>query len=465
MQEEIQSFFFKHCHGLQYIPMEDNRNVEIIYELLFKQIIIPPEKLDPVLCFYFGCYVRDVVKNSYLAQLYFVKSAFGGVQRAMNLLGKHHIHHKEDQFGLIYFNEGVRLGNINAMVNLGKYYQATGQYDLMKKYYDMVLNWTDYAVDGHQQSDEPQSKDFIACSRFPPPDGAKSSALLRLGDHYRIVENNIAMAKKYYMLRRTELQKKELGYGGGLFGLAMCCYLEGDEVSMVNYYVEGANNKCCACMSNIARYYEKTFNYKLMKKYYLMGVENNDVRSMVNLGIYYQEQKKHEKAIKYFQLAVEKASEGITFIPGEGLDSMIIYYKQHPFDFSFFKVWNYFCRFIPGTENYITKSFGVFDGNEFSRLSDVDALRQSDNFQYLVLRISLLDTLPKQYHYDFCRLILSEDLPTTVKAKQDILKKTGIFPSNLRKEFIQVFKTLLLPSSSPKFPKDIMLIVAGNLFT
>jgi len=70
--------------------------------------------------------------------------------------------------------------------------------------------------------------------------------------------------------------------------------------------------------------------------------------------------------------------------------------------------------------------------------------------------------LDQKYYYSFLQW-KSEEISDKVKIKQDILRKTNIFPKNYDEKYLNHFN-IIVKLKNVKLPKDILNLIAGHLF-
>ena len=188
---------------------------------------------------------------------YFEKAAELGDIKAMMYLGKHYYHEKECSDGdeevvavklmKEYYLKVVKLtnSNIEVMLELGQIYEEEGNYDMMKRFY-------------------------IQACEFD-----STIAMEKLGQYYLHVENKPTVMIKYLEQAIEIILNK--------------CYNLAFYSSPFLY---------------LAKYYRRVKEYELMKKYYLLIIEKGCLRGMRLLGCYYRDvEKNYDLAIKYLKQA------------------------------------------------------------------------------------------------------------------------------------------------------------------
>jgi len=179
-----------------------------------------------------------------------------------------------------------------------------------------------------------------------------------------------------------------------------------------------------SAMDNLAWYYKNTEkNYDLMKKYYLMAIELNYSYSMVMLADYYKKiEKNYDLMKKYYLMAIELNNS-------KAMNNLALYYEKiEKNDQTFVELYKYENDFI-NLFNY------KFENNI---------------------------NLDQKYYYSFLQW-KSEEMSNIVKTKQDILRKTNIFPKNYDEKYLIHFNNIV-NLKNVKLPKDILNLIAGHLF-
>ena len=147
-----------------------------------------------------------------------------------------------------YYLMGIDYHNVYSMHFLASHYNHIKDYDMMKKYYLMAIDHNNnHSMNNlayyyrHTQKDYDLMKKYylmsINCNNI--------TAMYNLAHYYQYVEKNYDLMKKYYLMAIDNIDDS------------------GDS------------------MHNLAHYYQHTeSNYDLMKKYYFMAVKNNNTYSI-----------------------------------------------------------------------------------------------------------------------------------------------------------------------------------------
>jgi TPR repeat protein len=126
-----------------------------------------------------------------------------------------------------------------------------------------------------------------------------------IGQYFHVINININLAKKYYLMAIDKNNNDSIESLGILFKS------EKDYESMKKYYlmaIEKGNDKAMYYLGSYYKNVEKDFG--LMKKYYQMAIEKGNYNAMYNLGYYYQfEEKDYELMKKYYQMAIENGCD------------------------------------------------------------------------------------------------------------------------------------------------------------
>ena len=171
------------------------------------------DKYNSIICLYYGLYYENLIKDYDLMKKYYLMA--------------------------------INYNNIYAMNNLAHYYQFEEKhYDLAKKYYLMAIN-NNHGI-----------------------------AMYNLGCYYQDIEENHDLMKKYYLMAADSGDDD----GDSLNNLGYYYqYTKKDYDLMKKYYLMSINDNNVNAIHNLAHYYQYVeINYDLMNKYYLMGAKNNN---------------------------------------------------------------------------------------------------------------------------------------------------------------------------------------------
>jgi len=173
-------------------------------------------------------------------------------------------------------------------------------------------------------------------------------------------------------------------------------------------------------------YYQKIEkNYDLMKKYYLMAIELNHSDAMNSLAFYYKNtEKNYELMKKYYLMAIELNDS-------DAMYNLALYYK-----------------YIEKNDQSFVELYKYEDKKYFINLFN-DKFKNNIN-------------LDQKYYYSFLQW-KSENRSDIVKTKQDILRKTNIFPINYDEKYLNHFNKIINLKNT-RLPKDILNLIAGHLF-
>ena len=171
-------------------------------------------------------------------------------------------------------------------------------------------------------------------------------------------------------------------------------------------------------------YYKKSNKGKMLQ-YYLEGVVLGNVECMHCLGHHYKN-KSHAKMKYYFEMAIEK-----NFIP-----SMTQMYM------------------LGGNLKYLSLMLTKYD-----KIRHLTPQHKND----LLDMLTNLEDIPKESYSDYCQWDFQFSHRDHVR--QSILKMTGVFPTNYDHRYILQFYEVLAMSRASRLPKDIMLKIAGHLYT
>jgi len=307
----------------------------------------------------------------------------------------------------------------------GVYYETIGKnYDLMKKYYLMAIELNNSKamnnLAGYYQYIEKNydlmKKYYLMAIQLNNPD-----AMYYLADYYETIEKNYDLMKKYYLMAI------ELNNSDAMDNLAdYYRYTEKNYELMKKYFLMAIELNHSNAMNSLAFYYETNEeNYDLMKKYYLMAIELNHSSAMYNLAHYYQfTEKNYDLMKKYYLMAIELNHSSAMYW-------LTLYYKnKNNNDQTFVELYKYEDK---------DKIINLFN----------------DKFENNI-------NLDQKYYYSFLQW-KNENRSNIVKIKQDILRKTNIFPKNYDEKYLNHFNKIVNLKNT-KIPKDILNLIAGHLF-
>ena len=269
------------------------------------------------------------------------------------------------------------------------------------------LGWHHYTVD--------KNYDLMKKYYLMGVELGNSTVMNNLGNYYQHVEKNYGLMKKYYLMAIELGNSTTMNNLGNYYQ-----HVEKNYDLMKKYYLMAVELGNSTAMNNLGWHYhyiEK--NYNLMKKYYFMAITLEDSATMNNLAHYYQKVEKNYDLMKKYYLMSVKLGNSLA------LDNWTKYCEKHEEEFSFLKYPDKFSNLI------------------------------NTRFENNVV-------LPKEFYFDFCML---KQVNFTVKMKQYILQKTTIFPQNYSHEHDIQFIELVAMASSHILPKDVILLIAGHLYT
>jgi len=274
------------------------------------------------------------------------------------------------------------------------------------------------------------------------------------GAYYQYTEKNYDLMKKYYLMAiqlNHSYAMNNLGY--------YYQYIEKNYDLMKKYYLMAIELNNSSAMTNLAYYYnivEK--NYDLMKKYYLMAIGINHSDAMYNLAQYYQwTEKNYDLMKKYYLMAIELNDS-------YAMHYLANYYEYTEKNYDLMK--KYYLMAIELNNPYSMSSLDFY--YQFTEKNDqtfVELYKYEDKEYFITLfndKFKNNINLDQKYYYSFLQW-KSDKIADIVKTKQDILRKTNIFPKNYDEKYLNHFnKTVCLKNT--RLPKDILNLIAGHLF-
>ena len=156
-----------------------------------------------------------------------------------------------------------------------------------------------------------------------------------------------------------------------------------------------------------------------------MAIELNHFKAMTNLASYHKNvEKNYDLMKKYLLMAIELND----FKAMTNLDNYYKYTEKN--DQTFVEFYKY-----ENKEDFISLFNDKFENNI---------------------------NLDQKYYYSFLQW-KSENRSNIVKIKQDILRKTNIFPKNYDEKYLNHFNKIINLKDT-RLPKDILNLIAGHLF-
>jgi len=243
--------------------------------------------------------------------------------------------------------------------------------------------------------------------------------------NYVKIENENSLEKIYNLFKKNIFKEPSADIEYYYHGLYYQ-YTEENYELMKKYYLMAIELNHSDAMNNLAWYYQHTEkNYDLMKKYYLMAIKLNNSDTMFNLADYYKiTGKNYDLMKKYYLMAIELNNS----------DSM--YYL------------GYYYENIEKNDQTFVELYKYEDKERIINLFN-------NKFIYNI-------NLDQKYYYSFLQW-KSEEMSNTVKIKQDILRKTGLFPINYNEKYLNHFN-IIVNLKNTRLPKDILNLIAGHLF-
>ena len=236
---------------------------------------------------------------------------------------------KEDINMVKYLLLGVEKNDRNLIFTLATYYKDIKDYPNMIKYFELIKDDKDvaYELGIHYKSIEPEKslnyfihsadqfhmnamyevgcyyqkkQDFINMFKYfnKASDHGHPASLGALGDHYRVQKDSVNMIK-YYLL----LEKYGKINSNQLTAMAEHYEKDGKQGSTLEYY-QKALNVDKTNLDLIKKMIE--LNTKDNVKYYIMAADLGSIYHIVELGNHYKKCKDTTKMLKYYELGVKQ---------------------------------------------------------------------------------------------------------------------------------------------------------------
>ncbi len=128
---------------------------------------------------------------------------------------------------------------------------------------------------------------------------------IRLAMHYKLVECNVELMEKYFVIAIAQGDGTAMNNYGDYFETI------GELETAKKYYLEAIDNNCPHGYYSLGYLYEfEEKNYSEAKKYYELAVQNGITEAYYYLGNLYDEvENNKEKALEYFNQVVSNNYE------------------------------------------------------------------------------------------------------------------------------------------------------------
>ena len=169
-----------------------------------------------------------------------------------------------------FYEKSIKLGNIEAINNLGVIYFNNANYEKMKEYFLLGIKYLN------------------------------SNCMYNLGVYYYLIEKNTELMEKFYS------HSFNLGNKSALYALGNYYFFISFEYEkMLNLFNLYNEDEYVSYMLGL--YYESIcINYTKMEKFYISSAKKGMVDSMVKLGNYYYTIGKYESMKYYYNMAADK---------------------------------------------------------------------------------------------------------------------------------------------------------------
>ena len=220
----------------------------------------------------------------------------------LNAIGKRHYINRKYSEAKKYYLIALEKGSIEAMFNLGLYYEHCSNHDMMLKYYKMA------AEHGESQSMfrigfhyEYRDRDMMEKYYEMAIENGNSMAMFMMGKHYEF-SNKYDMMKKYYTMAIEKGNTRAMVYLGS--------YEEGVMPgSGLKYFEMAIERDESYAAVKIGNYYKDQKQYDKMEKYYVKAIEMGlfaDNMIVIDLVAYYERNERYDDAIKYCVSGIKK---------------------------------------------------------------------------------------------------------------------------------------------------------------
>ena len=219
----------------------------------------------------------------------------------LNMIGLYYEHICKNEVKMYkYYEMAVKLGNSNAMNNLGCYYKNKNDIPNMLKYWEMAVALGHSRAMSHLGYYYNEQNDIQNMLKFykMAVELGNSTAMGNLGCYY-YKSKDFPNMLKYWNMAVT------LGDSYVMTSLGQYYNEQKDIPNMLKYYEMAVALKYSGAMNNLGCYYDKQKDIPNMLKYWEMAVELGHVTSMNNLGLYYKNQKDIPNMVKYYGMSIE----------------------------------------------------------------------------------------------------------------------------------------------------------------
>ena len=205
-----------------------------------------------------------------------------------------------------YYLMAIDYNNVDAMNNLAiYYYDFENNWDLMKKYYLMAIDLNN------------------------------TDAMNTMGNYYQYVEINYDLMKKYYLMSIKNDNQIAM-YSLGLYYKHKKKY----DLMMKYYSMMQQSKDICWCykmaMYDVAIYYQNIKEYDLMKTHFMISINCGNIYAMRGLAMYYETIEKNYNLMKKYDfmaiinrcsLTIHKYSKLYIIITQENINDAIYFYN------------------------------------------------------------------------------------------------------------------------------------------
>lgn len=265
------------------------RDLRKINTEIMKKFILKGVELNIAAAMYNLANLYRKERKFNLMKKYYLMAIDKGDIESITSLGTFY-RHKNVNKSIKYFLMGVSKDNLNAMENLALYYKDIKEYDLMIKYFLMVI--------------ENEKCKGIKCGKngykYNPRLHTLNRCLIKLGEYYEQIYDFKNMIK-YYM------QGVDMNHKLSMCKLGDYYEREGDYEQMKKYYLMAIKHGNTEAMCKLGDYYcKREIDFEQFEKYYLMAIKLNNIKAMCELGAFYKYMGEYDQMEKYYSMAIER---------------------------------------------------------------------------------------------------------------------------------------------------------------
>ena len=300
MENQIKNF--ANCHKYKFIPITNEKSMEIIHNAVINNIFDDvTEFYDSVIYVYYG--MRCETNNNFANAIkYYEKSSIMENDVASLYLGNIYKNKGEPQKMIMYLTLSANKPNIDAIFILGEYFYSIRNFSEMEKWFETGVSNDDERCMVNLASYYKKNNINILkmLDLFTRAAEKKSIyAINNLVDYYKNVNSIELMIKYLFCL-------VDLEYIDSYISLASHYQDIGDIDNMLLWLNNAITKGSVDAMINIGCYYRDIKKYDEMEKYFLMAFDKGDIDGFYQLLLEAETTKNLQKLKKYLLIGINK---------------------------------------------------------------------------------------------------------------------------------------------------------------